>query len=81
MTYALDRDQLLDTLLNCLAVERYTRAPLLSTIVDELGVSDQTSAAFAAARAMLARLTAGELVESEYAREVEAVRQLVRPTA
>ncbi|MDB4941168.1 MAG: hypothetical protein JWP97_702 [Labilithrix sp.] len=81
MTYALDREQLLDTLLNCLAVERYTRAPLLSTIVDELSLSDQLSDAYAAASAMLLRLTTGQLVESEYAREVEAVRKLVRATA
>lgn len=72
------RDVLLDTLLDALAAERHVRAPLLLTILDELGAGEKDAAAVTAAQGLLQALRAAPLGEHEFARRVGELRALLR---
>lgn len=77
--HSIQRETLVETLLNSLEVERYVRGPLLLTAVDELSASDGLEIAADAARAILEALYAGELdAQSEFAARIRALRQLVQ---
>lgn len=76
----LDREMLLDTLLNSLVAERYVRGALLQTIADEL-TSTARIAAARTARLMMDAMESGEMLETEFSHQVEALRQLVHQDA
>lgn len=76
---SIQREALVETLLNSLEAERYVRGPLLLTVVDELSASEGLEIAAEAARAILEAFRGGELgAESEFALRIRALRQLVR---
>lgn len=78
MIQSIQRDAIVETLLNTLEVERYVRGPLLNTIVDELAARQGLEPAAEAARALVDGLRAGALAESDFAARVAALRQLVQ---
>ena len=78
MIQNIQRETILDTLLNTLEAERYVRGPLLRTIVDELSTCDGLEMAAEAARSIVERLESGALVEAEFAARIAALRQLVQ---
>jgi hypothetical protein len=81
MTHSIQRETIVETLLNTLEAERYVRGALLATIIDELSKDEELAMAAEAARSILAALRAGQL-ESEppsaFAIRVGALRQLVQ---
>ena len=77
MIQTIQREMIVDTLLNTLAVERYVRGPLLNTILDELAGRDGLQIAAEAARAMKLAYEAGELAEPEFATRIDVLRRLV----
>ncbi len=79
MMHGIHRDSHVETLLNSLQAERYMRAALLMTIVDELDGDAALGAAAAAARAMLNDVAT--LSDSDLERRIDVVRQLVRTIA
>ena len=78
MNHSMPHVTLVETLLNTLEAERYTRAPLLLTIVDELSADDCLEPAAEEARAIVERLHAGAMLESEFKARVGALRRLVQ---
>ncbi len=74
MISGIQRERLLDTLLNTLEAERYVRGPLLLEVIDQL---DATEPAAAFARRMLQGLETGRIQDSEYGGKVAELRQLV----
>lgn len=78
MIQSIPREAIVETLLNTLEAERYVRGPLLGTIADELSAARGLEVAADAARAILVRLEAGQLGESEFASRVASLRQLVQ---
>jgi hypothetical protein len=81
MTHSIQRETIVETLLNTLEVERYVRGALLATIIDELSKDEELAMAAEAARSILAALRAGKLEgepPSAFAIRVGALRQLVQ---
>lgn len=78
MMHSVQRETLVETLLNTLEAERYVRGPLLRTIVDELTAGEGLEIAADAARALLEAYHAGHLTEQELTFRVGALRQLVQ---
>lgn len=81
MISSIQRETILETLLNTLEAERYVRGPLLATIIDELSKDADLEMAADAARGILAALRSGQLateMPSAFATRVAALRQLVR---
>jgi len=81
MMQSIQRETLVETLLNTLEAERYVRGPLLLTIVDELSLSDGLAIAADAARAILEAFHGGQVSESEFVTRIGALRQLVQALA
>ena len=79
MMHSFHRDTLVDTLLNSLQAERYTRAPLLMTLIDELAGDAALAVAADAARAMLNDVAT--LSDDALEKRVEVIRHLVRTLA
>jgi hypothetical protein len=77
MIQSIERELILDTLLNTLEVERYMRGPLLLTVLDELDATDRHFEAKALARTMLANLEKGRLRDDEFSGSVARLRQLL----
>jgi len=76
---SIPRRATVETLLNTLEAERYTRGPLLATIADELSAAGEgLEEAAGAARSMLERWQAGQLAESELTAGIRALRPLVQ---
>lgn len=73
------RDTLVETLLNSLQAERYMRAPLLMTIIDELADDIELQVAADAARAMLNDIAS--LSDDALVKWVDVLRHLVRTLA
>ena len=79
MIQSIPRRATVETLLNTLEAERYTRGPLLATIADELSAAGEgLEEAAGAARSMLERWQAGQLAESELTAGIRALRPLVQ---
>jgi hypothetical protein len=78
MIQSIERATIVETLINTLEAERYVRAPLLATIVDELSADAELEIAAAAAKSILDGLRAGALGEAEFADRVSALRDLVQ---
>jgi hypothetical protein len=77
MMQTLERDVILDTLLNTLEVERYVRAPLLLSVLDELDATDRHAEAAALARQMLVALRSGRLRDDEFSGAIARLRALI----
>jgi hypothetical protein len=77
MSQDIQREKLVETLLNTLEAERYCRAPLLATIVDELTNERGLEVAACAARTLLDGLETGKLAPSEFASRIGELRDLV----
>ena len=73
------RDTHVETLLNSLQAERYMRAALLMTIVDELDGDAALGVAAEAARAMLNDVAT--LSASDLEKRIDVLRHLVRTIA
>ena len=70
---------MVETLLNTLEAERYTRGALLATLADELArPGEGLEVAAGAARSILARWEAGELGEAELMADIRGLRPLVQ---
>jgi hypothetical protein len=78
MMQSIQRETIVETLLNTLEAERYVRGPLLATIVDELTADDSFAIAADAAKAILEGLQSGQLGETEFVSRVSALRHLVQ---
>lgn len=78
MIQSIQRESLVETLLNTLEAERYVRGPLLRTIVDELTAGEGLEIAADAARDILEAYYAGHLAEQDLTFRVGALRQLVQ---
>jgi hypothetical protein len=81
MIQSIQRETIVETLLNTLEAERYVRGPLLATIIDELSKDSDLTMAAEAARSILAALRSGQLANepaSAFAVRVGALRQLVQ---
>jgi hypothetical protein len=78
MIKSIERASIVETLLNTLEAERYVRAPLLATIVDELSADASLEIAAEAARAILHGLRGGVFSEAEFGDRVSALRDLVQ---
>lgn len=74
----LPRHVLVDTLLEALEAERYVRVPLLLTVIDELSAEPPLAHAASDAVRLLGALERDELAASDFAREVGALRRVVR---
>ncbi len=74
MNLGIQRERLLDSLLNTLEAERYVRGPLLLEVLDQLDASEPAAAY---ARRMLQGLEAGRLKDAEFNGKVAELRQLV----
>jgi hypothetical protein len=81
MIQSIQREAIVETLLNTLEAERYVRGPLLATIVDELSAGTGLELAADAARAILQGLEAGQLRESEFAARLRTLRELIKALA
>lgn len=79
MMHGIHRETHVETLLNSLQAERYMRAALLMTIVDELDGDAALGVAAEAARAMLKDVAT--LSASDLEKRIDALRHLVRPVA
>ena len=79
MMHSIQRDTLVETLLNSLEAERYMRAPLLMTIIDELAEDIELQVAAEAARAMLNDIAS--LSDDALVKRVDVLRHLVRTLA
>ena len=77
MIQSMQREAIVDTLLNTLEVERYVRAPLLLELVDELSGMSGLEPAADAARGILHDLQQGKTIERDFAARVDALRQLI----
>ena len=78
MIQSLHRRAIVETLLNTLEAERYTRGPLLATLADELSAGGEGLALAAdAARSLLERWQAGQLADAELTASIRALRPLV----
>ncbi len=73
-----ERDTLVDTLLEALETERYVRAPLLLTVIDELSALPPFASAAGPAEELRAALEARAIDDAEYVRRVRALRGLVK---
>ncbi|HEY8077335.1 MAG TPA: hypothetical protein VIF62_24585 [Labilithrix sp.] len=78
MNSGIQRERLLDSLLNTLEAERYVRGPLLLEVLDQL---DASAPAAAFARRMLQGLEAGRLKDADFNGELAELRQLVRTSS
>jgi hypothetical protein len=78
MIQSMQREAIVETLLNTLEAERYVRGPLLLTLVDELSASVGLQIAAHAACATLDGLVSGRLREAEFVAQIRALRELVR---
>lgn len=79
MMHSIHRDTLVETLLNSLQAERYMRAPLLMTLIDELADDTGLQVAAEAARAMLNDIAS--LSDDALEKRVDVLRHLVRTLA
>lgn len=72
-----ERDSLVDTLLEALETERYVRAPLLLTVIDELSAMELVASAAVPAEELRVALEARAIDDAEFVRRVRALRGLV----
>jgi hypothetical protein len=77
MIQSIERDVILDTLLNTLEAERYVRGPLLLSVLDELDATDRHFEAKELALSMLVSLETGRLRDDEFSGNVARLRALV----
>ncbi len=75
MTQDRHREAIVETLLNTLEAERYTRGPLLQTVADELSANGLAPAA-ELARNILARLDEGPMSPAEFGQAVQTLRRV-----
>jgi hypothetical protein len=74
MIASLEREVLVEQLLNSLEAERYARGALLATLADELvGLGRQSVAAIA--QAFLTKVQAGGIDDADFAATVRTLRQ------
>lgn len=76
MIRSMQREKLLDTLLNTLEAERYVRGPLLLEVLDALDAAERPSPAAALARRMLHGVETGRLHDAEFVIELAELRHL-----
>ena len=76
MIQNIERETIVEMLLNTLEVERYVRGPLLQNVLDELSADPRLSAAADLARSLLDRLDGVEA--AEFHRTIREIRFLVR---
>ena len=81
MIKSMQREIIVETLLNTLEAERYVRGPLLQTVVDELSCGAGLEIAAEGARAILRGLESGQLREADFAARVCALRALCQAQA
>ena len=77
MIQSIQRETIVEMLLNSLEAERYVRGPLLLNIVDELSGSEALAPAAEMARRLLSTMTAGALTESDFQRQLALLRGCV----
>ena len=77
MIQSMQRETIVDTLLNTLEVERYVRSPLLLELVGELSGMPGLEPAAEAVRTLLEELAHGKPIEREFAARVDELRQLI----
>jgi hypothetical protein len=78
MIRSIQREKLLDTLLNTLEAERYVRGPLLLEVLDALDAAERPSPAATQARRMLAGVESGRLRDTDFVAELAELRQLAQ---
>jgi hypothetical protein len=78
MIQSIQRETIVEMLLNSLEAERYVRVPLLLNIVDELSNSERLSPASQIARDLLASLEKGSVAEAEFRHGIQALRSCVQ---
>ena len=76
MILNMQRERILDTLLNTLEAERYVRGPLLLEVLDQLE-DERLEPAAAFARRMLQGIQTGRICDAEFNGKVAELRQLV----
>ncbi len=74
----LHRGTLVETLLNALEAERYVRASLLLTVIDELSAAEPLAPAAACAERLLAALETAAVGDAEFVLRVTELREMVR---
>ena len=78
MIQSIQRETIVEMLLNSLEAERYVRRPLLLNIVDELSGSDALAPAAEMARSLLSTMTTGKLSESDFRLRLVELRGCVQ---
>ena len=78
MAQCIERDAIIEPLLNSLEVERHMRGPLLVSVLAELSKFMELSPAFALASSMLRSFEEGALDDIAFRRQLDALRALVR---
>jgi hypothetical protein len=73
----LERDTLIDTLLESLETERYLRLPLLLTVIDELSAIEVLASAVAPAETLRLALERRAIDDVQFARSVRELRFFV----
>jgi len=76
MIQSMQREKLLDTLLNTLEAERYVRGALLLEVLDALDAAERPSPAAALARRMLHGVETGRIRDDEFIHELAELRSL-----
>jgi hypothetical protein len=79
MIQNIERETIVEMLLNSLEVERYVRGPLLQNVLDELSVDPRLSAAADLARSLLDRVD--DVEPAEWSRTIRELRLMVRESA
>jgi hypothetical protein len=78
MINTIQREVIVEMLLNSLEAERYVRGPLLLNIVDELSGSDRFSPASEMAKSLLSMLEAGAVREEAFRTRIQELRTCVK---
>lgn len=79
MAQGVQREMIVEMLINSLEAERYVRGPLLESVIDELSRDARLSAAADAARGLLDRMD--RIGHAEFHRTLREIRALVRDAA
>ncbi|MCL2776939.1 MAG: hypothetical protein FWD73_02970 [Polyangiaceae bacterium] len=78
MAQCIERDAIIEPLLNSLEVERHMRGPLLVSLLAELSTCMKLSPAFVLASSMLRSFEEGALDDIAFGGQLDALRALVR---